>query len=365
MSMDEQPQALRRTPLHDCHIGLGAKMGEFAGWELPLTYAGVLPEVRAVRTEVGVLDVSHLAQLLVSGRDATANLDRLLTNRVADVKVGRAVYSPMCNENGGVVDDLIAYRLGEQDWLCLVNASQAECDRDWMQRHASGDASFALRWEAVIAVQGPLSRPLVSGALAGFAALLPRNGFMQEELGGAEVIIACTGYTGEDGFEIVAPAAAAPGIWTTLIEAGGVPCGLAARDVCRLEAALPLYGHELTEDRSPLECGIAWAVKLDKTEFVGKAALQDLAESGNAPRLVGLATTDRAVPRAGYEVVRNGAVVGEVTSGTFSPTLGKGIALACVEQPAPAVGEQAEIRIRQRLHAATVVSLPFYRSESR
>ncbi|PIX46327.1 MAG: glycine cleavage system protein T [Armatimonadetes bacterium CG_4_10_14_3_um_filter_66_18] len=364
MSMDEQPPTLSRTPLHDCHLRLGAKMGEFAGWELPLSYAGILSEVGAVRTEVGVFDVSHLAQVLVSGRDATANLDHLLTNRVADLKTGRSAYSPLCNENGGVVDDLLAYRFGEQEWRCLVNASRAETDLGWMKRHAHGEVSFALQWEAAIAVQGPLARTLASGALADLAALLPRNGFMQVELEGVEVVLACTGYTGEDGFEILAPAAAAAGLWTALTDAGGVPCGLAARDVCRLEAALPLYGHELTEDRSPMECGLAWAVKLNKADFVGKAALQHLAESGNRRRLVGLATPDRAVPRAGYEVVRNGAVVGKVTSGTFSPTLGKGIALAYVEHPAPAVGEQMEIRIRQGLHAATVVPLPFYRSES-
>ena len=360
-----QPQGkrLRETPLQQCHELLGAKLGEFAGWRLPMSYGRVSDEVKAVRQEMGVFDVSHLALIRVTGCDATAFLDRLLTNHAAPVKRGHALYSLLCNDQGGVIDDLLAYRLGETDWLCVMNASRAEVDYGWMRSHLQGKVTLTLEWQVIIAVQGPLARTLVSGLLVEEAALLRRNSFLVTTTDEGEMTIACTGYTGEDGFELGVPPAAGPLLWDRIIDAGAIPCGLAARDVLRLEAGLPLYGHEWTETRSPFECGYGWAVKLTKSEFVGKAALEQIARRGGAGKLIGLVMSDRAVPRAEYEVLFDGAVIGQVTSGTFSPTLSKSIAMAFVRQPAPAVGELVSVRVRQQLHEAKVVQLPFYRSE--
>lgn len=361
---ESPPNSLRDTPLLECHVALGARLGDFAGWRLPLSYGRVSDEVLAVRHEMGVFDVSHLAQIRVTGRNATPFLESVLTNAVTPVQPGRAVYSLLCTEQGGVIDDLLAYRFAESEWLCVVNASRAETDAAWLESRRQGEVGLSLEWRTLIAVQGPLARTLIAGLLVEEAALLPRNGFLVRCENEGEIMIACTGYTGEDGFEISVPPEAGPALWNRLVDAQATPCGLAARDVLRLEAALPLSGHEWTEDRSPYACGYGWAVKLDKGEFVGKEALQRVAEQGPDAKLIGLELADRVVPRNGYDVLAGGEVIGQVSSGTFSPTLERSIALAFVRRPTPSPGEAVSVRVRGKLHDAEVVGLPFYRSDS-
>lgn len=361
---------LKQTSLYDIHVAAGARMVPFAGWQMPVQYTGILDEVRAVRSAAGLFDVSHMGEIRVSGPDAMAFVQRLLTNDVQRIAPGQAQYSLMCGFHGGVLDDLIVYRVDDgsrPEYLIVVNASNAEADYDWMLEQSAGfDVTLANeseRW-ALIAVQGPLAletlQPFATGlslspmpafthAAAVFAAPGPR----------LEVRIARTGYTGEDGFELFVPWHDAPTVWQALARAGARPAGLGARDVLRIEASYPLYGHEIDETITPYEAGLGWVVKPAKGDFIGREPMLALKSSGLPRILRGILTQDtRAVPREGAEVSFADGRRGIVRSGTFSPTLERAISMGFVPPDAP---EECTVAVRGSQAPARIVPLPFYK----
>lgn len=365
-----QANMLRRTPLFEAHKKAGARIVPFAGWEMPVQYTGVLPECRAVRERVGIFDVSHMGRVRVRGAGAEAYLQHLTVNDVGTLEDGQAQYSLLCREAGGVIDDIIVYRLGPDEFLVVVNASNAEKDLAWMRHHAplSGD-TLILEEEteqtALLAVQGPHAITLADALSDRDIAALPRFGLDESVIAGVQCLAARTGYTGEDGVEIFCRAEEARGLWQSLLDKGAEPCGLGARDTLRLEAALPLYGHEMDEHTSPYEARLGWVIKTNKREdFLGKHALTQLKGAPPRRRLVGLEMENRSIPREGYAVhaPEGGERVGAVTSGTFSPMRGKGIALARVASEHAAAGTPLEVAIREARHPARVVPLPFYKN---
>ncbi len=339
--------SLKQTPLSAWHREHGAKMVPFAGYEMPVQYRGVLTEHAAVRNNVGIFDITHMGEISVTGPGAEAWLDVMVTNRVSGVVVGKVVYTAMCKPDGGVLDDMLIYHLGEQDWLVVCNASNHDKIVAWMTDHLPDqDVVMADVSEqtALIAVQGPSSEELV-GRLEVLAArteaIAALEFYTALTLAGpsGEWILSRTGYTGEHGYEIYLPNADALGVWEELVAKGenlGVePIGLGARDTLRFEVCYCLYGHELEEDVTPLEAGIGWAVKLKKEDFIGKDALVAQKKSGVPRKLICLALDDRGIARQGAEVLHDGRVIGAVTSGTFSPTLKRALALALVQVPVP------------------------------
>ena len=361
--------ALKQTPLNDLHRRLGARMVEFVGWDMPVQYpGGILEEHRAVREAAGLFDVSHMGEFEIRGPDAAAFLSHVVTNDPAPLQVGQAQYTVMCYPHGGSVDDLIIFKLGEDDFLAVVNASNTEKDFEWMQGQADSfqvSLTDRSRDYGLIALQGPraveILRPLTPIDLDA----MPNYSVRRGPVAGVESILSRTGYTGEDGFEIMTPWDATPRVWQALLDAGAPlglkPAGLGARDTLRLEAAMPLYGHELDADTNPLECGLNRFVALDKPEFVGRDVLVAAKANGPAKRLVGLEMLGRGIPRQGYAVQKDGQPVGVVTSGTQSPTLGKAIGLAYVEPGVGGVGTEVEVVIRGGSVPARLVKRPFYK----
>jgi len=352
----------KKTPLFARHIAAGARMVEFAGWQMPVSYTGINQEVTAVRQGAGLFDVSHMGQLDLTGPQSTETLQQLLTNDVAGVETGRGVYSPMCNENGGTVDDLIAFRISDDRWCLVVNASRVAVDVEWMSDHLVGETELLIRGSdaALLALQGPASESILSPCVDTPLAALGKNGCSTAFCCGCPALISRTGYTGEDGFEVFVRASDAGRVWDSLTLSPQVaPCGLGARDVLRLEAGLCLYGHELTEDISPLEAGLDWTVKFSNGEFIGRDALMKVQQSGASRRLTGIRMTDRAIAREGYAVLFNGRPIGSVTSGTYSVTLGSGIALALLEPEFASPGRHVHVSIRNDLKEAVTVAAPF------
>lgn len=358
---------LRRTPLYERHRMAGARFVDFGGWEMPVQYRGLLAEHEAVRNAAGLFDVSHMGEIEVEGAGALDLCQRITTNDASRLAVGRAQYTLWCTEDGGTIDDTILYRRGDTRFLFCVNASNADACLAWIQERAAGDATVQVTDRsaatALLALQGPRVAELVSREGGGWLEALPRFGCSDGALFGIELFAARTGYTGEDGFELFCPTEAVGDLWDGLIRAGeGVglePIGLGARDTLRLEAGLALYGHELGRDISPLEAGLGWAVKLDKGEFIGRAALAAQREVGPPRELIGLALVDKGIGRAEYPVRAEGRQVGVVTSGTRSPTLRRAVALALVDREW--VDADLSIEIRGRAAAAERVKLPFYR----
>lgn len=355
-------QEAKQTPLYANHIKLGGKMVEFGGWALPVQYSAILAEHKAVREACGVFDVSHMGEITVQGKDALAFLNRLCTNDFSDMADGRCRYSPMCYPDGGTVDDLIVYKKRENDYLVIVNASNCEKDFAWMQEHAQGEVTVKNISENVaqIALQGPKYREVL--AAAGTEGQLPEKPYTFREdiiLAGVDCLVSKTGYTGEPGVEIYLRPEHACRLHMALIDAGAVPCGLGARDTLRFECAMPLYGHELSADITPLECNLKSFVKMDKPDFIGKEAL---AARPRTRRRIGLELVDRGIAREHCDVVdAQGRVVGQTTSGGPAPTLGKNMAMALVTLEA-AEADKLWIRVRDRLLRAKRVKLPFYRS---
>jgi len=349
-----------RTPLHDRHLALGARMVEFAGFHLPMSYDGILAEHRRVRSAAGLFDVSHMGEAELRGPEAASFLDRLTTNDVRSLEPNRAQYTLLLNRTGGVIDDLILYRL-EDRYLVVVNAANTEKDFEWIASHLPEGVDFRNVSEetALLAWQGPQAAGILGPLVDVDLSQVPGFGLVKAVLAGVPVVLARTGYTGEDGFEIFVDAAEATRVWDALLAAGGSrgagPAGLGARDTLRLEKQYRLYGQDMDESVTALEAGLAWVVRLDKGDFLGRDALLRQKREG-VPRVsVGLRVDEpgRHIPRAGCPVLADGEVVGEVTSGTFSPTLEAGIALASVARSA-ADGDFA-IRIRQRdAHAVRV-----------
>jgi len=359
---------LKRTPLHACHLAAGARMVDFAGWDMPVQYAGVIEEHRAVRTAAGLFDVSHMGEIRVRGAGTEAFLQRLTPNDVSKLAAGRAHYSGLLTERGTYVDDLLIYRLAPEEFLVVVNASNAPRDFEWIASRASGDAEVideSERW-ALLALQGPKALPILTPLASPGIAALRYYGFLQGEVAGVPALISRTGYTGEDGFEIYLAPEHAAAVWERLMEAGAEhglqPAGLGARDTLRLEAAMALYGHEIDEETTPLEAGLDWVVKLDKGgDFLGRDALLAQRAEGLGKKLVGFEVQGRGIARQGHAVLSDGDGVGVVTSGTWSPTFEKALGMAYVPPALAAPGTSLTIGVRGRELPAVVVTPPFYR----
>jgi aminomethyltransferase len=355
----------RRTPLYATHRRLGARLVEFAGYEMPIQYSSIIAEHKAVRDAAGLFDVSHMGQIQLEGPGAIPAAERLLTRPVASLRPGRVRYALLCNESGGVVDDVTVYRLAADALFLCVNAANIEKDYRWCVRHSPPEAGVRNTSDqtGLIALQGPAGAAVLERTGAGGAAELARYAFARLEVAGRPALVSRTGYTGSDGFEVYVDAGDAERVFEALLSEGEplglAPAGLGARDTLRLEAALPLYGHEIDDTTSPLEAGLGRFVKLDGGGFIGAEAIAHRRDAGPTRALVGLVMEGRAVARSGYEVVRDDTVVGTVTSGAPSPTLGKCIALAYVSPDCAAVGTALDIRIRGRATRACVVETPF------
>ncbi len=357
-----------RTPLYDLYRQLSANMTEFAGWEMPVYFSSIIDEVRAVRTHAGIFDLSHMGELIVSEPGALDALQFVTTNDVSRLDVGRAQYTLMCNDKGGILDDLIVYRLDEERFMLVVNAANVIPDYEWIQEHNLSNASIddqSLQ-TGLIAIQGPSSAEILARLVELDVKAMPRFRIAHSKVGDADAWIASTGYTGELGYELYCAASDTESIWQHLSEAGrpfgAKPAGLGARDVLRLEAGYPLYGHEMTSETTPVESRMMWAVKPEKGAFIGKGAI--LKAKAVAPKklLTGIVTTDRCVPRSSYDINFGGRCVGTVTSGTFSPMLQNGIALAYVEPEYTKLGMKLQVMVRGKTCPCQVVRTPFYSS---
>jgi aminomethyltransferase len=341
-------------------------MVDFGGWDLPQQYSSIRDEHLAVRTVAGVFDLSHMGRLDVRGAGAFEFLQGLLTNDVSTVQPGRAQYTLLCREDGGILDDLVIYRRAEDDFLVVVNASNRAKDVAWMRSRLPAGVVLDDRTHDVslIAFQGPRAESLLPAGGIDLAGL-PYFGFGQGEIDGVPALISRTGYTGEDGFELFVPAERAVEVWRAVLEAGrsaGVlPCGLGARDACRLEAGLRLYGNDMDETTNPYDAGLGWTVKLAKGEFVGSGALAAAKAAGPRRRMLGLKTSDRSIPRHDTPVLRDGRPIGRATSGTWSFFLNQGVAMASLEVGSAAAGDRVDLDLRGRPAQAEVVELPIYR----
>ncbi len=358
-------ESLKRTPLADRHVALGGRMVPFAGWEMPVQYTGIMDEHKTVRSAAGLFDIAHMGVVEVAGPGSARTLDWLTTNDVGKLEVGRAHYSLLCRDDGGILDDLIIYRAGAELFWVVVNASNRSKDFEWMASHVpAGGARPIERGDlALLALQGPKAAEVLARVSDAKLESLPYFGVADATVAGQAMRIARTGYTGEDGFELFSSAAAVGALWDALLAAGadlGIkPVGLGARDTLRLEMGYALYGNELSESTLPLEAGLGWVVKPAKGDFVGRGAIEAARARGAARKLVGLELTERGVPRHGYPIVANGTVVGEVTSGTSSPSLGKGVAMGYVDVAHAALGSELGIDVRGKALAARVVKPPF------
>lgn len=362
--MTEKTELLR-TPLFECHQRAGGRLVPFAGWEMPVQYSGVVDEHRAVREAVGLFDVSHMGEVELRGPRALEVVERIVTNQVAKIADSQAVYTVMCRPDGGIVDDLVVYRFSPERIFICVNASNREKDFEWMKAEARGDCEVVNLSDeyAQIAVQGPKAAALVGRLTKAPLEGIKRYWFTSGEVAGKGAIIARTGYTGEDGFELYVASSDGPAIWEALLEAGqelGVkPAGLGARDSLRLEMCYPLYGNDIDDTTNPLEAGLGWVVKLQKGDFVGKAALEAVKAAGLSRKLVGFEMTGRGIARHGYPVLKDGERVGLVTSGTQAPSLDKAVGLAYVPAALAEPGTSIDVEIRGKPVAAQVVPKPF------
>jgi len=358
---------LKRTPLYAEHVSLGGKIVPFAGFEMPVQYAtGITAEHRAVREAAGLFDVSHMGEFILTGPQALDLIQRITVNDASKVEVGQAQYSAMCFENGGIVDDLIVYRFADH-WMLVVNAANLDKDLAWVGKHAQGldvDVEDRSDRTALVALQGPKARGILRPLADIDVDDVRYYRFMEGSVDGVPAVISGTGYTGEDGFEVYVEAGQAAGLWRKLLEVGGddglIPAGLGARDSLRLEVGYPLYGNDLDDRHTPLESGLAWITKLDKGDFVGRDALAKQKEAGVPRRLVGLRLTEKGFPRPGYTVRADGSDVGVVTSGTVSPSLGYGVAMAFVPPDLAKADTQLQVDVRGKLLQAVVQRPPFY-----
>jgi len=368
----------RKTPLYDVEKALGAKFTSFGGWELPVSYSDILKEHHAVRNAAGLFDVSHMGEIMVKGKDALSFINKLITNDIVPVPQNKILYSPMCYENGTVVDDILIYKISDTELLLIVNASNTDKDEEWIRSHQTGDVTIENVSDRFVqlALQGPESEAIIRKLLKDENTELPGFYWFTETtlcgndgLSPIRVLLSRTGYTGEDGFEIYLwlpedGGQTAERLWNCILEAGKengiVPAGLGARDTLRLEAALPLYGHELSDSITPLEAGLKTFVKLNKDDFIGKDALASQYERGLKRKIYGFEMVDRGIPRNGYEVVREGRKIGYVTSGGPLPSLGINGGLALLDDTGLSSGDTIEIMIRDRACGVKIVPVPFY-----
>jgi len=358
--------AVRKTPLHDVHVALGARLVEFAGFTMPITYDGIVAEHTRVRQSVGLFDVSHMGEIHVRGDGALDLIESITTNRAAALDPGFVQYSAMCYEDGGFIDDLLVYRLSDS-YMLVLNAANHDKDADWIRAHAGVDVEIddASDRTALIAVQGPRAEAVAGGLVAGDLSSLGYYRSIETTVLGRNAVVSRTGYTGEDGFEIYCEPDSAPDVWEALANAGrpvGIgPAGLGARDTLRLEMGYALYGNDIDETRNPVEANLMWITRLKKGDFAGRDAIAAAKEAGPPSKLVGFEIEGRGIPRHGYPILVGGEPRGEVTSGTFSPSLQKGIGMGYV--PAGTAGEIG-VEIRGAAVPARIVELPFYKDGS-
>jgi aminomethyltransferase len=354
---------LRRTSLYERHRDAGAKLVPFAGFEMPVSYAGVRDEHAAVREGVGVFDVSHMGEVETSGPGAAELLQRVLSNDVSKIEVGGAQYSCLCRDDGGILDDLFTYRLADDRYLTVTNASNRDPDFAWIAEHASdfdADVRDVGDDYAMLAVQGPNARALVSRLASG--ELPERMRTAQLEIAGASTLVCGTGYTGEDGVELLLGPYDAPAVWDALVDGDAAPAGLGARDTLRLEVCFHLYGNDMDAERNPIEAGLGWCCKED-TGFIGSEAIARARKQGAAETLVPFVLTERGIPRQGNPVMLGDERVGEVTSGTQSPSMGIGIGMGYVRSDLSEPGTELEIDVRGKRRPARVESKPLYRKD--
>lgn len=360
---------LKRTPLFDSYVRYNGKTIDFGGWELPVQFSSIKAEHEAVRTKAGLFDVSHMGEVLVSGEGALPFLQKLVTNDVAKLVDGQAQYTAMCYEDGGTIDDLLIYKRGENDYLLVVNASNIEKDVSWMRKQANEDVQIDNQSEnwALLALQGPKAETILQRLTDEPLSEIRFFRFKDNvDIAGEKTLLSRTGYTGENGFEIYCSPEAAVILWDRILtegkEDGIVPTGLGARDTLRFEAGLPLYGQELSKEISPLEAGLGFVVKLKKEEdFLGKSVLAAQKQDGVPRKLVGIEMIDKGIPRTGYPVYHNDELVGEVTTGTQSPTLKKNIGFALVNQEVSDLGQELEVEVRNKKLKALIIETPFYK----
>ena len=365
---------MKRTPLYEAPRQAGGRLIEFGGWEMPVQYTSITDEHLAVRNSAGVFDISHMGEVFVSGVAAELFLNATLTNDVRKLEPGQGQYTLMCNERGGVVDDLYCYRLASTEYLLIINASRIPDDVAWLERqlaaseHRAGvilnNASDEM---AAVALQGPKARGFVDGCFSGGKpGELKKNGIGRFEFQGEPVWIGCTGYTGEDGFEIITTNQQIEAVWNALLAVGAKPCGLGARDTLRTEVCYPLYGHELDENTTPIEAGVGFFVSLSKGDFVGRSVLVEQKARGVSKQCVAFKMTDKSPPpRPHYAIFSEGQKVGEVTSGTQSPSLNGGIGLGYVPPVLVKAGTAIQVEIRGKFFDAVIVSKPIYRIPGR
>ncbi|MBQ27990.1 MAG: glycine cleavage system protein T [Nitrospiraceae bacterium] len=360
------------TPLHANHTDLNAKMTDFAGWDMPLSYSGALDEYQAVRTTVGLFDVSHMGRFMAEG-EGIHFLQRITTNNVESLAPGQAQYSMVCNHDGGILDDILVYRLADNRFLVCANASNRQKLWEWFQRHddrsliANGVIRDQTTTMGQIAIQGPKSKDVLQQCAGNSFPALPPRGCVESEILGSHGIIARTGYTGEHGYELYLPASDLPQVWTALLEAGkaaGIkPCGLSARDLLRLEAGFLLYGNDISEDTTPLEAGVEWVVEYSKPDFIGKDALLKQKGAGPARRLIAFEMLQMAVPRHNYPIAFGEQEIGIVTSGNFFPHKQQGLGMGYVKTPFSKPGTEISVVIRYRSLPALVAKPPFHKKK--
>jgi glycine cleavage system T protein (aminomethyltransferase) len=370
-SPSSQPPTLLRTPLHAVHRQLGGRMVDFAGWDMPVQYpTGILAEHQAVRTDCGLFDLSHMGRVFLRGPGAFALAQACCTRDLARIRPGEAAYSVVCNPAGGILDDVIAYLLGDQEVLFVFNASNRESDTAWFAEQRDrldldvqlDDQTYGT---ALIGVQGPRAQAVLQAVCSGDLNPLPGYAFLNADVAGTQALVSRTGYTGEDGFEIMVPADAAERVWHALLVEDACACGLGARDTLRTEAGFALYGHEIDQSTNPYEARLGWVVSLRKPDFVGREALERIKSAGVARKLVGLRLAAGGVPRPGFAILNDQHPVGALTSGTFSPTLRQNIALGYVPIGLDQVGQSLAVEMRGKPAAAEVVPLPFVPHRSR
>jgi len=359
---------LKKTPLFPVYADYGARTIDFGGWDLPVQFAGIQKEHAAVREQAGLFDVSHMGEVLVTGEGALPFLQRITTNDVSKMQDGACQYTLMCYPNGGVVDDLLVYKLVGESYMVVINASNIDKDIAWMREHAGPDVSLRDISEetALLALQGPKAETILQRLTSTPLHELKSFRFFEGvDIGGVKAIVSRTGYTGEDGFELYINASSATELWKKLLTAGEpdglLPIGLGARDTLRFEARLPLYGQELSDSITPLEAGLSFFVKLDKGDFIGREALAAQKEQGLPRKIVGIEMIDRGIPRSHYPVYVNGERIGEVTTGTQSPTLKRNVGLALIDIAHTSVDTEVEVEIRGAMLKAKVVPTPFYK----
>ncbi|EIT84506.1 aminomethyltransferase [Fictibacillus macauensis ZFHKF-1] len=360
---------LKQTPLFNVYSEHGGKVIDFGGWALPVQFSRIGEEHEAVRSKAGLFDVSHMGEFEVTGEQAEAFLQYMLTNDVTKLKVGGAQYTVMCYENGGTVDDLLVYKQGDNHFLLVVNASNIDKDFDWLQSHLTEGVTLRNISDetAQLALQGPKAEVILQKLTDLDLSTLSFFTFKENvDLRGVKALVSRTGYTGEDGFELYCHRDDVVQLWNMLIEEGKeeglLPCGLGARDTLRFEAKLALYGQELTKDITPIEAGIGFAVKTDKeADFIGKDVLKQQKEEGAPRKLVGIEMIDKGIPRSHYQVYQGEALIGEVTTGTQSPTLKKNLGLALLNKEHATLGTEVDVHIRQKVLKAVVVKAPFYK----